>query len=58
MNAKKPAGNYREGRLPAMAPLANPYVPFQIEGPVRYEPRKAMASPKLKNRYRFSTAMR
>ena len=25
-----------------MAPLANPYVPFQIEGPVRYEPRKAM----------------
>lgn len=42
MNAKKPTGNYREGRLPAMAPLANPYVPFQIEGPVRYEPRKAM----------------
>ena len=42
MNAKKPAGNYGEGRLPAMAPLANPYVPFQIEGPVRYEPRKAM----------------
>ena len=39
MNAKKPAGNYGEGRLPAMAPLANPY---QIEGPVRYEPRKAM----------------
>ena len=42
MNAKKPTENYREGRLPAMAPLANPYVPFQIEGPVRYEPRKAM----------------
>ena len=42
MNAKKPTGNYGEGRLPAMAPLANPYVPFQIEGPVRYEPRKAM----------------
>ena len=42
MNAKKPTGNYREGRLPAMAPLANPYVPFQLEGPVRYEPRKAM----------------
>ena len=42
MNAKKPTGNYREGRLPAMAPLANPYVPFQLEGPVRYEPRTAM----------------
>lgn len=42
MNAKKPTGNYREGRLPAMAPLANPYVPFQLEGPVRYEPRKAI----------------
>ena len=42
MNAKKPTGNYREGRLPAMAPLANPYVPFHLEGPVRYEPRKAM----------------
>ena len=42
MNAKKPTGNYREGRLPAMAPLANPYVPFQLEVPVRYEPRKAM----------------
>ena len=42
MNAKKPTGNYREGRLPAMAPLANPYVPFQLESPVRYEPRKAM----------------
>lgn len=31
-----------EGRLPAAAPLANPYVPFQLEGPVRYEPRKAI----------------
>ena len=26
-----------EGRLPAMAPLANPYVPFQQENPPRYE---------------------
>ena len=42
MNANKNRVNYGEGRLPAMAPLANPYVPFQIEGPVRYEPRKAM----------------
>ena len=31
-----------EGRLPAMAPLANPYVPFQQENPPMYEPRKAL----------------
>ena len=31
-----------EGRLPAMAPLANPYVPFQLEDPPRYAPRKAL----------------
>ena len=31
-----------EGRLPPMAPLANPYVPFQIENPPRYEPGKAL----------------
>ena len=29
-----------EGRLPAMAPLANPFVPFQQENPPMYEPRK------------------
>ena len=29
-----------EGRLPAMAPLANPYVPFQLENPPQYEARK------------------
>ena len=32
----------REGRLPSMAPLANPYVPFQIENPQRYETRKGL----------------
>ena len=32
----------REGRLPAMAPLANPYVPFQLENPPRYDPGKAI----------------
>ena len=32
-----------EGRLPAMAPLANPYVPFQLENPPKYELRKALA---------------
>lgn len=31
-----------EGRLPAMAPLANPYVPFQQENPVRYDARKGL----------------
>lgn len=29
-----------EGRLPPMAPLANPYVPFQLNNPPKYEPRK------------------
>lgn len=29
------------GRLPAVAPLANPYVPFQLENPPKYDPRKA-----------------
>ena len=31
-----------EGRLPASAPLANPYVPFQRENPPKYEARKAL----------------
>ena len=30
----------RQGRLPAMAPLANPYVPFQLENPPKYEARR------------------
>ncbi len=30
------------GQLPAMAPLANPYVPFQLENPPAYESRKAL----------------
>ena len=33
---------YGEGRLPASAPLANPYVPFQIEQPEKYEGRKGL----------------
>ena len=32
----------KEGRLPAMAPLANPYVPFQLDCPPQYEPRTAL----------------
>ena len=31
-----------EGRLPASAPLANPYVPFQKENPPKYETRKGL----------------
>ena len=34
--------NGTEGRLPAMAPLANPYVPFQMENPPKYEARKGI----------------
>ena len=31
-----------EGRLPAMAPLANPYVPFQLDNPPMYETQKGI----------------
>lgn len=31
-----------EGRLPASAPLANPYVPFQLENPEMYHPEEAI----------------
>ena len=31
-----------DGRLPEMAPLANPYVPFQLENPPKYDARKGM----------------
>ena len=31
-----------EGRLPSMAPLANPYVPFQLDNPPKYEARKGI----------------
>lgn len=40
MNSRNPEHNGTEGRLPAMAPLANPYVPFQLENPPKYEARK------------------
>ncbi len=39
MDSKKMVQQGGYGRLPATAPLANPYVPFQIEDPPRYEPR-------------------
>lgn len=31
-----------QGRLPAMAPLANPYVPYQLENPPKYDTRKGL----------------
>ena len=42
MDSKKmiPQGYY--GRLPESAPLANPYVPFQMENPPKYEPNTAV----------------
>ena len=42
MDRKKQHHDCTEGRLPAMAPLANPYVPFQLENPPKYEPRQGM----------------
>ena len=42
MDRKKNDQNGGEGRLPAMAPLANPYVPFQLEGAPKYESRKGL----------------
>lgn len=40
--AQKREQSGMEGRLPAMAPLANPYVPFQLEDPPKYEARKGL----------------
>lgn len=42
MNPKQHQLKPGEGFLPATAPLANPYVPFQMECPPRYEPPKAI----------------
>ena len=39
-NRNKREGMY--GHLPAEAPLANPFVPFQHENPPKYEARKAL----------------
>lgn len=39
---KQKMDNGAEGRLPAMAPLANPYVPYQMENPPKYETRKGL----------------
>lgn len=42
MDNKTMAETSREGRLPAQAPLANPYVPFQLENPPKYEAQKGL----------------
>ena len=42
MNRNRNDNLGNEGRLPASAPLANPYVPFQIENPPKYETRKGI----------------
>lgn len=42
MDKNQQQDRHSEGRLPAMAPLANPYVPFQLENPPKYEARKAL----------------
>lgn len=42
MNRNKDKSIAGEGKLPAMAPLANPYVPFQLENPPKYESRKGL----------------
>ena len=42
MNSRRMKDNGRKGRLPEMAPLANPYVPFQLESPPMHEPRKGL----------------
>ena len=39
MTRNMPNRDGAEGRLPAAAPLANPYVPFQLENPPQYEAR-------------------
>lgn len=42
MERNRPKREGMEGRLPSIAPLANPYVPFQLESPPKYEARTAL----------------
>ena len=42
MNRNRMTVQSSQGRLPASAPLANPYVPFQLKNPRKYEPPKAL----------------
>ena len=42
MEKRRNDQNHRHGRLPAAAPLANPFVPFQVENPPMYDARKGL----------------
>lgn len=42
MDSNRTTQNGTQGRLPALAPLANHYVPFQMEDPPKYAPDKAL----------------
>ena len=42
MNMRPSDNSGRDGRLPEIAPLANPYVPFQMENPPKYEAAKGL----------------
>lgn len=42
MKQRKGEINHMHGHLPASAPLANPYVPFQHESPPMYDARKGL----------------
>ena len=42
LEKKHEDNSYRTGQLPANAPLANAFVPFQSENPPRYEARKGL----------------
>ena len=43
MERKRKTPEGWEGRLPATAPLANPYVPFQMENPPKYEAKQGLS---------------
>ena len=42
MDRKNTELSGRDGRLPAKAPLANPYVPFQLNNPPKYSANEAV----------------
>ena len=42
MDKKRDGQSSWEGRLPSMAPLANAYVPFQLDNPPKYNARKGL----------------
>ena len=42
MEHKKNELSCKDGRLPERAPLANPYVPFQVNNPQKYERNEAV----------------